>query len=78
MTVIGSIQGKYGQYQVFHLAPRDSHLYFTDSAGRNRSTGGFRLASSGNGYTGPDGSHYTSTSAVLSEIQRRYSAGRYD
>ena len=74
-NTIGYINGKNGEYPVYHNAPRDSSLYYRDSAGSSTSTRGFKVSSSGNGFTGPDGSHYASASSVLSAIQNKYNNG---
>lgn len=74
-NTIGYISGKNGQYSVYHNAPRDSSLYYRDGAGSSVSTRGFKVSSSGNGFSGPDGSHYTSANSVLSAIQTKYNNG---
>ena len=74
-STVGYINGKNGQYPVYHNAPSDNSLYYRDGAGSSTSTRGFKVSSSGNGFNGPDGSHYTSVSSVLSAIQAKYNNG---
>ena len=71
---IGSIHGKNGQYIVYHNAPSDSSLFYRNGAGSSCSTK-FKVASSGNGLSGPDGSQYSSAADVLSAIQAKYISG---
>ena len=73
-TNIGSINGKNGQYTVYHNSPSDSSLYYRNGAGSSCATG-FKVASSGNGFSGPDGSHYSSAGAAISAIQTKYNGG---
>ena len=73
MTIIGYINGKNGQYPVYHLAPSDSSLYYKNSAGSSCATGFSKTTS---GFSGPDGSSYSNATSVIAVIEQRHHAGK--
>lgn len=73
-TVVGYIQGKNGQYEVFYRGSI-GELFFQNSSS-NKATR-FRKRENGN-YLGPDGSAYYNNASVIAAIQNRYNQRQYD